>query len=780
MKYGIKKACIVGAGVMGAGIAAWIAGTGIPVVMLDIVPKDLNDYELKKGITKDDPAHLNRLAQAGKDRVSDKKNGVLLTPRMADYIMVGNLDTSLDMIRDCDWIVEVVAENLKIKQSMFQKITPYIKKDAIISTNTSGIPISKISEKMPPDLQQRFLGTHFFNPPRYMHLLEVIPTEKTDSEVVDYMKKFCRNILGKGVITAHDTPNFIGNRIGSLGVPCTWELMKKYNFDIETVDYLTGKLIGHPKSASFRTADMVGIDVLTHVNDNLVELLDDPDEKSSFVLPDVIRKMVKNGQLGNKTGGGFYKKTRDKNGKKSYLVWDPEKNAYIPSQKVKIPFIEEAKKIHRLKDRLNHLLYSNEPEGKFLWELTSQTLLYSSWKMPEIADSYEDIDNAMKWGYNWEVGPFETWDLIGFEKSAKRMKEEGKKLPDWVEKRLSEREPFYKKDPDIHSFDTVYPVIKSFVHTTLLDMGDGVAGLEFHSPGNCVTAHMRKEIISAIDEIENNNDYVGMVLLNSEANFLTGSDLKEMVEGLLAQQFDKTEGSVAEFQNVSMRLKYAKKPIVAAIHGMTIGGGCEFSMHSSRIVAHVDTYMGFVEPGVGLIPSGGGLKELAQRASAYASTYGYTDLLPIISKYLTQVATAQVSKNAYQALDFGYLQPTDIIIMQIDDLAQRAKEEVLQMAKDGYRQKTAQLIKVTGRSGFANAEISLKTMQHTGYISETDCNIGLKVARALTGGDVPKGTLLTEGELLGLEREGFCELTKEPKTQERIFGMVKTHHAIRN
>lgn len=765
---------------MGAGIAALIAGTGIPVVMLDIVPKKLSEDEILKGVGKDDPVHLNRLAQIGKDRISNKKIGALLMPEMADYIVVGNLETDLTLLRDCDWIVEVVAENLEIKQALFQKLAPYIKKDAIISTNTSGIPVSQIAEGMPEKLQERFLGTHFFNPPRYMRLIEIIPTEATNKDIIEYMRKFCHKILGKGVVVARDTPNFIGNRIGSYGLPNIYMLMEKYGFDIEKVDYLTGKLIGRPKSATFRTADLVGLDVLTHVNDNLAESISDEKEKELFVLPDTIYQMVEKGQLGNKTGKGFYKKITDKNGKKTILVWEASKNDYVPIDKVSVPFIETVKKNRRLKDRLNALVYSEEPEGRFLWEMISGVLLYSAEKAPQIANTYEDIDKAMKWGYNWEVGPFEIWNLIGFEKAAAKMKAEGKALPQWIEERLVTREPFYEKDPDIRSFKTVYSVIHSFEHTALLDMGDGVVGVEFSSPGDSITAQVRKELASAIDEVEQNNAYVGLVLLNSGANFLTGADLKEMVTALFMQKFDLIESSVTEFQNVSLKLKYARKPVVAAIHGRVLGGGCEYAMHCSRVVAHVDTYMGLVEVGVGLIPGGGGMKELVERSTKAVETYGYNDAFPVIQKYLTQIATAKVSMNAFQALEFGYLQSTDKIIMQLDDLATRAKEEVLQMVKDGYRQRIPQLTKVTGRTGYAAVQIGLNAMVDGGFATEHDRYIALKAARVLTGGDVSKGRLVSEKELMRLELEGFSDLLRNKKTHERIVGMVETRKPVRN
>lgn len=780
MELSIKKAAVIGAGVMGSGIAAQIAGAGIPVVLLDIVLPELNEDEKKKGIQKDDPAHMNLLAKVGKDRVADPKTGDLYLPEMADYITVGNLDTDLELLKDCDWIVEVVAEKLEIKHNLFRKIAPYINKDAIVSTNTSGIPVGSIATCMEPDLQRRFLGTHFFNPPRYMRLFEVIPTENTAPEITDAIRKFGQIILGKGIVDAKDTPNFIGNRIGAASFPVTLKLMDKYGFDVEMVDYLTGPLIGRPRTATFKTQDLVGLDITLHVMDNLSTTLEDKEEVAWFSLPDYVRKMKENGQLGNKTGSGFYKRFKDANGKKSALIWDPKKEEYIPSKKVSVEFIEETKKKRRLKDRLNTLLYSEEPEGKFLWELISSALVYSAKKVPEIADDYQEIDKAMRWGYNWEVGPFEIWDLIGFEKAADKMKADGAKLPNWIEERLAAKKPFYPNDADILSFSTVYPMIKELGHSNLLDMGDGVLALDIHSPGNCITEKLRNDIAEALDIVENERTYKGLVLLNANANFLTGADIKTMIGHLETYNYSAIEQGVADFQSVSLRLKYAKKPVVAAIHGMVLGGGLEYSIHCSRIVAHIDTYMGLVEAGVGIIPGGGGVKEMLMRGIADITAYNYADHHPVVAKYWQQIATAEVSKNAFVAKKMGYLLPTDKIVAQIDLLPQRSKDEVLLMVKEGYRQKLPAMTKVPGVDGRAYLEQIINAMRSGCYISDYDAIIAMEVAKAITGGDVPKGTLLTEQELLRLEQVGLVTLIQNQKTHERVMAMAITGKPLRN
>lgn len=772
MNYNIKKVAVIGAGVMGAGIAAILANSGIPVVLLDIVPKELSDEKGKK---------RSALAVGAIERLlKDKRLPVFATPEMAGYITPGNLEDDLSLIEDCDWIIEVVAENLEIKHRLVERLLPHIKADAILSTNTSGIPVAAIGKNMPIDLQRRFLGTHFFNPPRYMRLLEIIPTSETDEDIIEYMTDFGYHILGKGVVKAHDTPNFIANRIGAMVTPLALKQMKKYGFSINKIDQLTGKLIGRAKSATFKTADLVGLDVLSHVNNNILDSLSDEEEKEYFKLPEEIKAMCENKQLGNKTGGGFYKRTKDQNKKKINMVWNFAKQEYEILEKTEEPFIQAGKKISRLKDRLCTIIYADEAESKFLWENISEVIYYSATVKNEVADNYKDIDNAMKWGYNWQVGPFELWDLIGFEKAARRMKEDGKQLPEWIEERLAKKENFYEKDPDLNSFDYVYSVLKKFDHSTLLDLGDGVFGLEFKSPGDSITANIRKELVAAIDQVENDNQCKGLVLLNSGGNFLVGADLKEMVTSIMAGQLSDVGDKISEFQQVSLRIKYAKKPVIAAIHGMVLGGGCEFALQSSRIVAHIDTYIGLVEVGVGLIPAGGGLKELVQRNEALLKSLNCKDFTPMIQKLLLQVATAQVSKNAYEALKLGYMQPTDIIVAQIDDLTERAKEEVLRLVKDGFRQVLPKITQVIGNTGMATMRAILTGMVDGRFITQYDAEIAEKIAKVLTGGDVLNGNQITEQELLCLEKEGFTELIQNAKTHERISGMVKTRRPVRN
>ena len=780
MSYSIKKVAVIGAGVMGSGIAAAIACAGIPVVLLDIVLDKLCEEEKRKGASLDSDAHRNLLARLGKERVSDKKRGLLFTPEMAEYITIGNLETDLEMLEDCDWVVEAVTENLEIKHSLYESLIPYIRKDAIVTSSTSGLSIKSIADNLPSDLRKRFLGAHFLNPPRHVRLLEIIPSVYTCSKVTAFMKRFGYEILGKGVVETKDTPNFIANRIGVASTMILLQLMKKYNFDFETVDYLSGQLIGRPRSATFKTLDMAGLDVLVGAADNLAAVVRDEDEKKLFVLPSYIREMIRDGQLGDKSNGGFYKQKKNCKGDKTMLVWNEKRRGYLPSKAVAIPFVEDVKKKRRLKDRLISLVYSNEPAGHFLWEYISALLLYCSGKASEMTNSYTEIDNAMRWGFDWEVGPFELWDLIGLKKSADKMQENGLELPKWINKRLAEYKTFYTSDPDVQSYSKTYDVVCEMEHCVLLDMGDGVLGFEINSPENGITADLRRELVEAVNLLDDDNCYVGMVLLDKNINFLCSIDLKYALKIIANKDYKAIEAASEDFQRVCLRLKYAKKPIVAAIHGPVLGGSLEYVIHASRIVAHVETCMGFVEASVGFLPVGGGVKELLTRAASEISVYDYSDFNPALHKYWKNMVASTISKNAFHARKMGYLQPTDKIVAQIDLLPQRAKEEVLTMVKEGYRQKVPFKVKVSGTSGYAYLESAVNTMRNDGCISEYDAVIAREIAKVITGGDVPKDTLLSETELLKLERKGFVNLCHYDKTLERFKAMVETGRALRN
>ena len=780
MKFDIKKVAVLGAGTMGAGIAAHIAGAGIPVVLLDIVPKELTDQDKEKGLTIDSKEFRNKFSYSGKEQVTHRKYGVIYEPKMESLIEIGNLEDDLDKLKDCDWVIEVIVENLNIKRDLFTKIIPYLGENTIISTNTSGIPIAKIAEGMPENFQKNFLGTHFFNPPRFMRLLELIPGKETEEELCDYMKGFSEKILGKGVVVAKDTPNFIGNRIGSYATTTIMQLMEKYQLDIMEVDQITGQIMGRPKTATFKTIDMVGLDIFYHVNNNLIESLSNENEKEMFEFPKFAVEMFENGQLGNKTKQGFYKKVKDQSGRKT-LVWDIKNKEYVPFKLEKVKIVEEANKEKTFKEKIGKLIYSAGKESEFAWDVIKNTLIYSANKVPEITEDYRAIDKAMKWGYNWEYGPFEIWDMIGVEKSVKRMQEEGETIPDWIKDMLDGgQEVFYEDRHYTRGLDKEYNLIKSLKDANMIDMGDGVIGVELKSKGNSITIPFIESLHQVIEEVENNPDYKGIVLANSSKNFCTGADLLTFKRIIAEDSWDGVQEALDYFHGMSMKLKYAKKPIVAAVHGMVLGGGLEFSMHCPRVVAHTETYMGLVEVGVGIVPGGGGIKEYLYRMMDKVEGFEISDTNPVVRKVLETIFGAKVSKNAFDAKNLGFLRESDKIVMNIDDVVHEAKKEVLRMSEDGFRRAAKKKVRVGGISGKASMDYIIETMRTGKMISEYDSIIGKELSYAITGGNVPKGTYLTEEELLDLESEVVSKLIKNKKTHDRIDYMLSTGKPLRN
>lgn len=782
--FTIQKAAVIGAGTMGAGIAALIADVGIPVVLLDIVPPKLTEEDIQRGVDPKSRAFRNRFAQAGKDRACDPKRGTLYDPDHAGLITVGNLEDDLARLGDCDWVIEVIVEDLAVKQKLMVQIKDCVKPGAFLSSNTSGVSITAIAQALPEEMRKQFLGTHFFNPPRYMHLFELIPGAETCPKRVAFMQEFAERVLGKGVVVAKDTPNFIGNRIGVHNSAQTIRLMEKYGFDFECVDYLTGPVVGRPKSASFGTADMVGLDILYHVAENVRNALraeGKTAEAALFELPGYIHEMYKNGRLGNKTKGGFFQKVKGPGGKRTTLMWDPAQQAYVPMKGVKPPAVESALKGKSTRERLTALVYDDSDEGRFTWENTKGLLLYSAGKVPEIADDYRDIDRAMRWGYNWELGPFETWDVIGVERSVRRMREEGDAIPQWVEDRLSRGETtFYDCDPLDKRLSARYPVLEDNGDSALLDLGDGVLCLEIKSKGNAITDPFRAQLLNALDLVEGEAAYRGLVLANAGSNFLNGADLVQLLKHADAGEFDALRDSPKGFHQVSLRLKYAKKPVIAAVAGKALGGGLEFALHCSRVVAHAESYMGLVEVGVGIIPGGGGVKEYLYRCMERAEPFGFPDLNPVAQKVWQTIATATVSQNAFDARHMCFLRDSDRIVMNRDLLVDEAKREALRMSADGFRQCAPRPVQVTGVSGMAMLEYVISTMRKGNQISDYDVEVVTALARVVTGGDVPKGTWLTEQELLDLEVEGVGKLVVTDKARERVRAILSTGRPLRN
>lgn len=776
MKFNINKVAVLGAGVMGSGIAAHIAGAGIPVCLLDIVPRELTDKEKTKGLTLENPLVRNRFAQAGKDRVANPRNRAIYEKDMVDMIQVGNFTDNMQMLKDCDWIIEVIVERLDIKQNLMKQIDDFRKPGSIVTSNTSGVSINKIVEDMPLEFKQHFLGTHFFNPPRYMKLFELIPGENTLPELVEFMNEFGTRRLGKGVVLAKDTPNFIGNRIGTYGLVNVIQLMGKYGYDIPKVDQLTGTIVGRPKSATFRTIDMVGLDIFHHVAGNVINNVED--EKDKFTVPQFVTDLIEKGHLGDKTKQGFYKKIKTEKGRET-LVWDIEKGEYVSVVKEKIEAVEKANKES---NKFEAIVFGEAEENKFAWELIKNVLLYSASKVPEIADNYKEIDNAMMWGFNWELGPFAIWDAIGFEKAVERMKAEGHSLPQWIEDRIAAgNTKFYDADnietPYITISAVKNTVIKRNEGASLVHIGDGVLCLQFITKGNTITDDVIEMINIAVEEVEKN--YKGLVIGNQSKNFSAGANLAVVRELAANKEFITIEKMVDNLQKANMALKYCKKPIVAAPYGMTLGGGAEIAMHAHKAAVHAETYMGLVETGVGLIPAGGGIKELLIRCMEGLEKAPTGEIITHLRKAWQNIAMGKVSSSAHDAMKKGFMRNSDQVVMSKEYLIDEAKRTVLYLAESGFKPLQKE-IPVLGTTGRAALQFNLDFLLRGGFISEYDAHIANKIAYVLTGGDVPNGVTVSEEYILQLEKEAFVSLCREEKTLQRIEYMLRNGKPLRN
>jgi len=780
MNFDINRVAVLGSGVMGSGIAAHIAGAGIPVCLLDVLPKELTAEEKAKGLTLESSKVRNRIAQAGKDRVTNPKSRAIYDKDMGNMIKVGNFTDNMDMLKDCDWIIEVIVENLEIKKNFIKEISKYSKEGAIVTSNTSGISINEIVENMPLEFRQHFMGTHFFNPPRYMKLFELISGNDTNPELVEFMKEFGTKRLGKGVVMAKDTPGFVANRIGSHALVTAVKLTEKYGYNLAKADQLTGSIIGRPKSATFRTIDMVGIDLFVYVPNNIIDNINDKDEKDALTSPGYVQKLIDNGQLGDKTRQGFYKKIKNSKGKQT-LMWDDKNQEYVELPKVKVKAVEKAKKTS---NPIKTLVYGDSEENKFAWEVIKRTLLYSANNIPMIADDYRDIDKAMMWGYNWVKGPFAIWDEIGFEKSVKRMKEEGEKIPEWIEERLKKGKiKFYETNsidsPYILLSSPKYNAIKENKGAALKYIGDGVACLEFKTKGNTVTSDVIDMINKSVKEVED-GDYKGLVVSNQAKNFSSGANLVKVNELAKAKAWDELEIMVKEFQDANMAMKYCKKPVVTGPYGMTLGGGSEMAMHGYMQVAYAETYMGLVELGVGLVPAGGGVKELLYRSSESLGKAPMSELLNHMKKAWNNIAMGKVSSSAHDAIKKGYMRDSDRIVMNSDYQIDEAKRTTVELYDNGFRPKVKRDIKVTGKTGRGFIKDAILFMKNGNFISEYDAFLADKVASILTGGDVLAGSMLSESNILELEKETFLSLCGETKTQDRIKKMITTGRRLRN
>ena len=807
MEKRIEKTVVLGAGTMGSRIAAHFANAGVPCVLLDIVPANLP--------AEAPSAERNRIVRAGLEAARKSKPAAFFTSSLADKIAIGNFEDDLARCAEADWIIEVVAENLEIKRKLLGRVAEFRKPGAMVTTNTSGLPVHLIAEGMSEEFQQHWAGTHFFNPPRYLKLVEVIPGPNTLSEVVGSLSEFCDRRLGKGVVIAKDTPNFIANRIGTFSMLNALRLMGTLGMTVEEVDACTGPAVGWPKSATFRTADIVGLDVLVHVVKNIYETAPQDESRERYRVPAQVEEMVKRGWLGDKTGQGFYKKVRGA-AEREILALDVNTMEYRPRQKAKFASLEMGKAIEDTRERLRTLVgplldgQKGDKAQQFIWGGLSEMCLYAARRVPEISDNLADVDRAMRWGFGWELGPFEMMDAVGVKAFATQVQREGRAISSVIEKVLSTgRKGFYETEKGAATvFDVCTGgvkkveepkgiiVLKSLKEAgreieknagaSLIDLGDGVVCCEFHAKMNAIGADLIAMIHKGLRRLE--ADFDAMVIANQAVNFSVGANLMLLLVAAQEQEWDDLHMAVKQFQNVNLAVKYAPKPVVAAPQGMALGGGCEVSLHAARIRAAAEAYIGLVETGVGLIPGGGGTKEMLIRANEHAAGGEDLDLFHALKPLFEAIAMAKVGTSAEECRDLGYLRREDGISMNRDRLVADAKEVALALARGGYKRKAANWqegaettqIKVLGEQFLAGAKLAIHMMVRGGFASEYDAHVGRKLANILAGGPLTAPQLVSERYVLDLEREAFVSLCGERKTQERIAHTLKTGKPLRN
>jgi 3-hydroxyacyl-CoA dehydrogenase len=807
MERRIEKAVVLGAGTMGSRIAAHFANAGLPCVLLDIVPPNL-----PPGVP---PAERNKIVRAGLEAAKKSKPGAFFTASLADKIAIGNFEDDLACCTEADWIIEVVAENLEIKRKLLARVAQFRKPGAIVTTNTSGLPVRLIAEGMSEEFQQHWAGTHFFNPPRYLKLVEVIPGPKTSNDVVATLSEFCDRRLGKGVVIAKDTPNFIANRIGTFSMLNALRLMGTLGMTVEEVDACTGPAVGWPKSATFRTADIVGLDVLVHVVKNIYENAPNDESREKYKVPPLVEEMVKRGWLGDKTGQGFYKKVRGA-GEKEILTLDVNTMGYRPRQKAKFASLEMGKAIEDTRERLRALVgpllegQKGDKAQQFICDGLSEMCLYAARRVPEISDNIADVDRAMRWGFGWELGPFEMMDAIGMKPFTAQVQKEGRTIPPVIEKVLSSgRKGFYESEKGATTvFDVCTGgakkveepngviVLKSLKDAgreieknsgaSLIDLGGGVVCCEFHAKMNAIGADLIAMMHKGLKRLE--TDFEAMVIANQAVNFSVGANLMLVLVAAQEQEWDELHMAVKQFQNVNLAIKYAPKPVVAAPQGMALGGGCEVTLHAAKIQAAAEAYIGLVETGVGLIPGGGGTKEMLIRANEHAAGGEDLDLFHALKPVFEAIAMAKVGTSAEECRDLGYLRREDGVSMNRDRLVADAKQAALALARGGYKRPAASWqegahttqIKVLGEQFLAGAKLAIHMMVRGGYASEYDAHVGRKLANILAGGPLTFPQMVSEQYVLDLEREAFVSLCGEKKTQERIAHTLKTGKPLRN
>jgi len=796
MKRLIKKVAVIGSGIMGSGIACHFANIGVEVLLLDIMPNEPNEAEIKKGLTIESKAVRNRIVNSNLQAALKSNPSPIYHQKFASRITTGNTTDDLEKIKDVDWIIEVVVERLDIKKAVYEQIEKYRKPGTLVTSNTSGIPIKFMSEGRSEDFQKHFCGTHFFNPARYLKLFEIIPGPQTSKEVLDFLNEYGEKFLGKTSVVAKDTPAFIGNRIGIFGIMSLFHLVKEMGLTIEEVDKLTGPVIGRPKSATFRTVDVVGLDTLVHVANGLYENCPEDEAHELFKLPDFINHMMENKWLGSKTKQGFYKKVD-----KDILSLDLNTLEYRPQQKASFATLELTKTIEKPIDRFKVLVKGTDKAGEFYRKNFTAMFAYVSNRVPEITDEFYKIDDAMKAGFGWENGPFEIWDAIGVEKALELMEAENLKPAAWVTEMLAagitsfytvkEGATYYYDIPS-KSYQKV-PGQDAFIilnniranktiwenkEAEIQDLGDGILNLEFKSKMNSIGSGVLQGINKAIDLAE--KEYKGLVIGNQSANFSVGANLAMIFMYAVEQEYDELNMAIKMFQNTMMRIRYSGIPVVAAPHGMTLGGGCEICLHADKVVAAAETYIGLVEFGVGVIPGGGGSKEMTVRAS---DLYRKNDVeLNVLQEHFLTIGMAKVATSAYEAYDTNILQKgKDVVVVNKDRQIAEAKKHALLLADAGYTQPIPRNdIKVLGKQALGMFLVGTDQMKAGKYISEHDQKIANKLAYVMAGGDLSEATLVSEQYLLDLEREAFLSLCGEKKTLERIQYMLTKGKPLRN
>ena len=798
----IRKAAVLGAGVMGSAIAAHLANAGIPSLLLDIVPASPTEAEAKRGLTRESPEVRKRLAREGIEKALQASPAAFGHRERALLVTPGNFEDDLPKLSDADWVVEAVVERLDVKRDLFARVSDHLGPATLLTTNTSGLPVNAMAEGLPEGLRPRFFGTHFFNPPRYMHLLEIVPTRTSDPRVLQDFAAFAERRLGKGRVFVKDTPNFVANRIGIFSMLHTVRAMDKHGLTVEAVDAVTGKALARPKSATFRTADLVGLDVIAHVARTQYDGVPDDEERETFRLPAWFGTMIDRGLLGQKAGAGFYKRVKEEGGKVTLGI-DPATLEYRKGAKADFPVLGEVRAIDEPGGRVAKLVASKDPAGRFAWDVLARTLLYAARRIPEAADDIASIDRAMRWGFGWELGPFEIWDALGVPVSVERMLADGLDVPESIRTLAASACPkFYGTDgeqPTLWDLQksshvplpprprvTVLSDLKRAGRTlfrnpeaSLVDLGDGVACLEFHSKMNAIGGG----IISAIRKTlaEAGTSFDALVVGNQGDNFSVGANLMLLLFEALEGNLPEIQAVVGAFQSANLTLKYAPVPVVAAPFGRVLGGGAEVCLHCHRVQASHETYMGLVEVGVGLIPAGGGTKEMLLRAmSAYPDGTG-ADPLPFVRRAFETMGLGKVSLSAWEAFDLGYLRPGDGVTMNPEHLLHDAKRSALDLLETGWQplQRPAG-VKALGRDGLANIRMMLHNMRLGRQISDHDALVADKLGWVLCGGEVDPGTMVTEDYLLELERRAFVELCAQRKTLERMQHILKTGKPLRN